>query len=55
MRKVVRDAEITDLGEPRLCSQSGEVEEIGCMLMDDVVLEPGDHPKDGKLFEMKNG
>ena len=54
MRKVVHDTEITDLGKPRLCCCSGEVEEVGCMLIDDVVLKPRDHSKDGKLLEMKN-
>ena len=49
MREAIFQADITDLVEPGMRSDGNEVEDVSCMLVDDVVLQLCDHAKDREL------
>ena len=49
MREAIFQADITNLVEPGMRRGGSEVEDVSCMIVDDVVLEPSNHAKDGEL------
>ena len=46
MREAILQADATDLVEPGMRRRCDEVEDVPCMIVDDVVLQPGNHAKD---------
>ena len=46
MRKAILQADITDLVEPGMRRSGDEVEDVSCMIIDNVVLQSGYHAKD---------
>ena len=53
MWKLILEAHAANLEEPGFRRWSTRAEETHSMLMEDVVGEPTDHPKDGELAEME--
>jgi hypothetical protein len=50
MREAIFQADITDLVEPGMRSGGSEVEDVSCMIVDDVVPQLSDHAKDRTLL-----
>ena len=49
MREAIFQADITNLVEPGMRRGGSEVEDVSCMIVDDVVLQSSDHAKDREL------
>ena len=55
MREAIFQADITDLVEPGMRGGGNEVEDVLGMLVDDVVRQSSNHPKDGELSKVEDG
>ena len=49
MREAIFQADITNLVGPGMRGGGSEVEDVSCMIVDDVVLQSSDHAKDREL------